>query len=59
MAEAAAFVCNLTALSILAAVVEFLVPAGKLKHTVTFAVGIVFTSAVMEQILGIITRMGV
>ena len=59
MEEAAAFACNLTALSLLAAAAEFLVPKGKLKGTVTFAVGLVFASAVMEQILGIIARMGV
>lgn len=59
MQSVSTFTANLVACAALATIAEFLVPAGKLKNTVGISVGLVFTSMVADQILGIIGRMGV
>ncbi|MEG1525177.1 MAG: hypothetical protein RRZ24_05915 [Clostridia bacterium] len=54
-----AFTSTVVCLSILAVVAEFAISEGPLKQTVSVSVGLVFLSAVVEQIVGIFTRMGV
>lgn len=53
------FAATVIALSVITVAMEFLLPSGPVKNTASTAAGLVFLSAVCDQIFGIITRMGV
>ena len=55
----ASFVGTVICMSMLAMITEFSIPSGALKSSVSVSVGLVYLSAVLDQILGIIARMGV
>lgn len=59
MQQILAFASTAVTCALLVTVMEFLLPAGALKNTASAAAGMVYLSAVCDQILGIITRMGV
>ena len=53
------FAATVIALALITAVMEFLLPAGNVKNTASTAAGLVFLSAVCNQIFGIIRNLGV
>ncbi len=53
------FAATVVVLSLITVVMEFLLPAGPLKNSASAGAGMVFLSAVCDQILGIIRGMGV
>ncbi len=53
------FTANVIALSMCVALAEYAIPAGTLKNTVSVAVGLVFLSALADQILVIFAHWGV
>ncbi len=59
MQAVVSFASTVIALSVTTMVMEFVLPSGPVKNTASVAAGLVFLSAVCDQILGIITRMGV
>ena len=59
MQKVVSFASTVIALSLLTAAMELLLPSGPVKSTASTAAGLVFLSAVCDQIFGIITGMGV
>lgn len=59
MRQIASFAATVVALSAVTAMMEFLLPSGSIKNTASTAAGLVFLSAMCEQIIGIFTQMGV
>ena len=59
MQKVVSFASTVIVLSLITAAMELLLPSGPVKTTSSTAAGPVFLSAVCDQILGIITGMGV
>ena len=58
MTVVASFSITLVCMSMLALLAEFTIPDGPMKNAVSVSVGLLFLSAVKEQILGIFARIG-
>ena len=59
MQELAAFAVQVMAIGFLTAIVEHLLPAGRIKSAAMTAIGFIYIAAVFTRMLGIIHRMGV